>query len=196
MKRLVQSLFILLFTAVSAIAQNRTITGTVTSKEDGLPIPGVSVKVKGTNIGASTAANGKFTLSVPPSATAIEISSIGFAPQVVTLGASSVLNISLETDSKSLSEVIVTALGQKRETRSLGYATTTIKSEELTAGRSTNVVNSLAGKVAGVKILSSGGATGSSSNINIRQATTFTGSNQPLWVVDGIPIDNSGGGRL
>lgn len=195
MKRLVQSLFILLFTAVSAIAQNRTITGTVTSKEDGLPIPGVSVKVKGTNIGASTAANGKFTLSVPPSATAIEISSIGFAPQVVTLGASSVLNISLETDSKSLSEVIVTALGQKRETRSLGYATTTIKSEELTAGRSTNVVNSLAGKVAGVKILSSGGATGSSSNINIRQATTFTGSNQPLWVVDGIPIDNSGGGQ-
>lgn len=195
MKKLLQSLFILLFIATSAIAQDRTITGTVTSSEDGLPLPGASVKIKGEpGSGVSTNATGKFSLKVSSNAKILIFSSVGYAVQEVEIRGN-VINVALETDSKSLSEVVVTALGQKREAKSLGYAATTVKNSDLTAGRSTNVVNALAGKVAGVKILSSGGATGSSSNINIRQATTFTGSNQPLWVVDGIPIDNGGGSQ-
>jgi len=193
MKKLLQSLFILLFIATSAIAQDRTITGTVTAQEDGLPLPGVSVRIKDvSNSGVSTNAAGKFSINVSSGAKVLIFSSVGYSMREIAIRGS-VVNASLETDSKSLSEVVVTALGQKREAKSLGYAATTVKNSDLTAGRSTNVVNALAGKVAGVKILSTGGATGASSNINIRQATTFTGSNQPLWVLDGIPIDNGGG---
>ncbi|PWS27974.1 hypothetical protein DHW03_10450 [Pedobacter yonginense] len=195
MKKLLQSLFILLFIAGSAMAQDRTITGTVTGKDDGLPLPGVSVKIKGATGGTTTGADGKYSIRISSNATSLEFSSVGYTSITKNISSSSVVNVALETDSKSLTEVIVTALGQKRETKSLGYGVTTVKNSELTAGRSSNVVNALAGKVAGVKILSSGGATGSSANINIRQATTFTGSNQPLWVVDGIPIDNGGGSQ-
>jgi len=182
MKKLLQSLFILLFIANSAIAQDRTITGTVTAQEDGLPLPGVSVRIKdASNSGVSTNAAGKFSINVSAGAKVLIFSSVGYSMREIAIRGS-VVNASLETDSKSLSEVVVTALGQKREAKSLGYAATTVKNSDLTAGRSTNVVNALAGKVAGA-----------SSNINIRQATTFTGSNQPLWVLDGIPIDNGGG---
>src|SRR6218665_3983221 len=111
MKKLLQSLFILLFVATSAIAQNRTITGTVTSKEDGLPIPGVSVKVKGTSIGTSTGANGKFSISVPSGATSLEVVSIGFLTQTVSISSGSTYDVVLVTDSKALGEVVVTGYG-------------------------------------------------------------------------------------
>ncbi|SHG79372.1 SusC/RagA family TonB-linked outer membrane protein [Pedobacter caeni] len=190
MKKLLQSLFILVFIAGAAMAQERTITGKVTAKEDGNPLPGVTVKIKNLRSGTQTASDGRFSLQVPAGSTTLEFSYLGYVAKAVNIGASSVLNVVLEADNEVLSEVVVTALGIKREAKALGYSTTTVKADELTAGRSGNIVNSLAGKVAGVKILSSGGAVGAPANINIRQATTFTGSNQPIFVVDGIPIDN------
>jgi TonB-linked SusC/RagA family outer membrane protein len=193
MKKLLQSLFIMLCIASTAVAQNRTITGTVTSKEDGLPIPGVSVKVKGTNVGVSTNAAGKYSLSVPASAKILEFSSIGFSTQAENIGSSSTVNVALSANSNDLSEIVVTAGGVKKDKKSLGYATATVSAEELIVGRTTNPVNALAGKVAGVRVASSNGMVGSSSSIFIRGFTTFTGSNQPLFVVDGVPIDNGGG---
>jgi TonB-linked SusC/RagA family outer membrane protein len=190
MKKLLQSLFILVFVAGAAMAQERTVTGKVTAKDDGNPLPGVTVKIKNVRAGTQTASDGRFSLQVPSGTTALEFSYLGYVSKSVALTSASVLNVVLEADNEVLSEVVVTALGIKRESKALGYSATTIKAADLTAGRSGNVVNSLAGKVAGVKILSSGGAVGAASNINIRQATTFTGSNQPIFVVDGIPIDN------
>ncbi len=117
MNKLLQSLFILLFIAGSAMAQNRTITGTVTSSEDGLSLPGVSVKVKGTNNGTSTTSSGKFSLTVSSSATSLEFSSLGFVSQTIVLGSGNTVNVSLVSDSKSLTDVVVTGYGvqQKKE---------------------------------------------------------------------------------
>ncbi len=195
MRKNLLSIMLFLCLAISQVyAQDRTVTGTVTDKGDGSQLPGVSVVVRGTNTGTQTNSNGRFSITLPAGQQSLVFTYIGYVSQTIAVNGTT-LNVSLEVDAKQLSEVVVTALGEKRESKSLGYATTTIKNEDLTVGRTTNIVNSLAGKVAGVKILSSGGATGASANINIRQATTFTGSNQPLWVVDGIPIDNGGGGQ-
>jgi TonB-linked SusC/RagA family outer membrane protein len=193
-KKLLNFLWVLLLLAIQAHAQTRTVTGTVTAKEDGQPLPGVTVRIEGTQTGTQTNADGQFKISVPSGAQKLSFKYVGYENLVLDASGNTV-NAVLSPSSKQLVEVIVTALGEKREAKSLGYSVTSIKNDALTAGRSTNIVNSLAGKVAGVKILSSGGATGASSNINIRTATTFTGSNQPLFVVDGIPIDNGGGGQ-
>ena len=174
-----------------AIAQDRTVTGRVTDRASGQGLPGVTVLVKGTTIGASTNAEGDFSLSVPPSATALTFSSIGYVNMEQALGTSSVVNVSLGTDTKQLGEVVVTALGREEQKKSLGYAVQDIKGAEFTQARETNVVNSLAGKIAGVQISNSTGAAGSSSRIVIRGAKSIAGNNQPLFVIDGQPIDNS-----
>jgi len=193
MKKLLQSLFILLFVATSAIAQNRTITGTVTSSEDGLPLPGASVKVKGTNIGVSTGANGKYSLSVPSSASALEFSSIGFTTQSITLGTSGVINVALTTDSKALQEVVIEgAYGTKTTSRSTTTNAQTVTGEKLNTVRGTNVNNALAGKVAGVQVRSqSAAALGRNTVVRLRGASGFgTGSNV-LYVVDGTILPNA-----
>ncbi|SMC73826.1 SusC/RagA family TonB-linked outer membrane protein [Pedobacter nyackensis] len=194
MKKLLQSLFILVFIAGAAMAQDRTITGTVTGKEDGLPLPGVSVKIVGTQNGTSTDANGKYALKIASGQASIEVSSIGYLTQIVSIGSSNVLNVALATDARQLGEVVVTAMGITRTAKSLGYAVTTIKGDELTKARETNVINSLAGKVSGVRVTSQSGTVGGSSKIIIRGASSFnsTGtSNQPIFVIDGLPVDNS-----
>jgi TonB-linked SusC/RagA family outer membrane protein len=194
MKKLLQSLFILVFIAGAAMAQNRTITGTVSGKDDGLPLPGVSVKIVGTQSGTSTDSNGKYALSVGSGPISIEISSIGYLTQVLAIGSSNVINVALVTDARQLGEVVVTAMGITRTAKSLGYSVTTIKGDELTKARETNVINSLAGKVAGVRVTSQSGTVGGSSKIIIRGASSFnsTGtSNQPIFVIDGLPVDNS-----
>lgn len=193
MKKLLQSLFIVLLFAGSALAQNRTVTGTVTGKEDGLPIPGVTVLLKGTTNGTQTNAQGKYSLSIPAGSAEIVFSSLGFTTQTLS-NVSGVLDVTLETDSKALSEVVVTAVGITREAKSLGYSVTTLKGDELTKARETNVINSLAGKVSGVKITSQSGTVGGSSKIIIRGASSFNSgstSNQPIFVIDGLPVDNS-----
>lgn len=174
-----------------AFAQNRTITGRVTSKEDGQPLPGVSVKVKGTNIGVSTSADGKYSLSVPPSATILEFSSIGFVYQALPIGSQSTVNVVLELDSKSLSEVVVTAVGVQKSKASLGYSTDVIKSDDLTNGKQTNLLNGLSGKTAGVQIGRSSGGVNTATRVTIRGIRSLQGDQQPLIVIDGVPIDNS-----
>jgi len=191
MKKLLQSLFVFMLFAVSAMAQQRTITGTVTGKEDGLPLPGVSVKVKGTKTGTMTGSDGKFSISVSESGAVIEFSSIGYLSHSRTVAAGNVINVSLESDAKSLGEVIVTANAIKREKRTLGYSAPTIKNEELVQGGSPSVISSLAGKVAGINVTSSSSTPGSSSRVVLRGGSSISGSNQALIVVDGVPIDNS-----
>ncbi len=175
-----------------AYAQERTITGRITSAEDGSPIPGASVAIKGTNRGTTTDADGAYRLGVG-AADRLVVSFVGMLNQEVEIGNRSVIDVSLKADSRQLNEVVVTALGVQKEAKGLGFSQATIKNEELTIGRTTNIANALSGKVAGVRISGSNGATGSSSNIQIRGLTTFTQSNQPLFVVDGIPVDNGGG---
>ena len=187
MKKLLQSLFILLFVASSVMAQERTITGTVTSSEDGLPIPGVSVKVKGTNIGASTGANGKFSLNVPASANIIVVSSIGFATQEVAISGTN-LSISLSTDSKSLNEIVVTGvLGIERQKKEIGYSTARVDSKELTAAKAVNVANGLQGKVSGLNVTTLNNGVFEDVKINLRGIRSLTGNNNPMLLLDGVP---------
>ncbi len=191
-KILLKTVAMLLFTMQIAMAQNVSVSGTVTSRDDGQPIPGVSVVVKGTTIGTQTDVSGRYSLSVPQGSTLV-FSFITFAVREVVVGNQTTINMVLVPEQRQLSEVVVTALGIEKNKKDLGYGVTTISSEELIQGRTTNVVNALAGKVAGVRISSSNGMTGSGSSVFIRGFTTITGSNQPLFVVDGIPIDNGGG---
>ena len=176
--------------AVSAIAQERTISGTVTGREDGLPLPGVSVRVRGTQSGTMTSSNGKYAIKVPSSESFLEFSYLGYAPQAVKAGSAAVQDVSLVPDNKQLSEVVITALGIGREKKSLGYATQQVSGADLSKTNEPNVLNSLSGKIAGVQITGSGGAVGASSRIVLRGNNSF-GNNQPLFVVDGVPIDNS-----
>lgn len=177
--------------AVAAMAQDRTITGTVTGKDDGQPIPGVSVKLKGAQGGAQTGADGKYAIKVPAGATSIEFSSLGYLSQSFPIKAGNLISVSLAGDSKSLGEVVVTANSIKREKRTLGYSAPTIKNSELTEGGSPSAITSLTGKVAGVNITSTSNTPGSSSRIVLRGGSSISGNNQALIVVDGIPIDNS-----
>jgi TonB-linked SusC/RagA family outer membrane protein len=179
--------------ALHSFAQERTVSGTVTSTEDGSPLPGVNVIVKGTTSGTATDSDGKFAIGLPATGGSLVFSFIGLESKEITVGDRSIVDVSLALDVTQLSEVVVTALGLERESKTLGFSVKEIKNEELTVGRTTNVVNALSGKVAGVRVAGSNGMTGASSAIFIRGMTTFTGSNQPLFVVDGIPIDNGGG---
>jgi TonB-linked SusC/RagA family outer membrane protein len=188
MKKLLQSLFILVFVAGAAMAQDRTITGTVTGKDDGLPIPGVSVKIVGTSTGTSTDANGKYALKVTGQSS-LQFTSLGYVTQTIATNSSNVVNIALTTDAQQLGEVVVTALGISREVKSLGYSTSVISEKQLTDARSTNVLNSLAGKAAGVRINSSSGTLGGSSKIVIRGVNSL-GVNSPLFVIDGVPVND------
>jgi len=191
MKKLLQSLFILMFVAFGAMAQERTITGTVTSSDDKLPIPGVSVRVQGTQGGTITDANGKFAIKLQPGGKTLEISSIGYATQTLTIGSSNVFNVSLNADTKLLNEVVVTAVGIEKSKASLGYAADNIKSADLTNGRQTNLINGITGKTPGVQIGRSSGGVNTATRITMRGTRSLSGEGQPLFVIDGIPIDNS-----
>lgn len=191
MKKLLQSLFILVFVAGAAMAQNRTVTGTVTGKDDGNPLPGVSVLLKGTKNGTQTAANGKFSLSVPAGTTSLEFSYLGYLSQTVSLTSSSnVLNVVLAPDDKALSEVVVTAMGISRESKALGYAVSKVTSDQVLQKSEPDMLKTLQGKVAGVDIRTSQGTPGAATRIQIRGNSSFFGDSQPLIVVDGVPYSN------
>ncbi|PRY53818.1 TonB-linked SusC/RagA family outer membrane protein [Arcticibacter pallidicorallinus] len=190
MKKILSKLFVLLLLCTSVMAQERTVTGTVNGKDDGFPLPGVSVRVKGTTVGTQTGANGQFSLKVPANNSVLVFTYIGYASQEIVVGNKSNLIVSLALDDNQLNEVVVTALGIERDSRSLGYAVQTVKGDEISQRAESNVLNTLQGKVSGVNIGSSSGAPGASTNINIRGITSFNGSNQPLIVVDGIIFSN------
>jgi TonB-linked SusC/RagA family outer membrane protein len=181
---------LLAFSMQFTFAQERTISGIVSDASG--PIPGANVLVKGTKVGVQTDLSGKYSIKVSIGQSLV-FSFIGMKESVVPVTGSSTINVKLVESSNALEEVVVTSFGIKRDKKSLGYSTPKVEAKELTAARATNVTNQLVGKVAGVQVSGSGGAfTGSS--VIIRGFTTFTGSNQPLYVVDGVPIDNSGGG--
>ena len=171
-----------------SFAQEKAVSGVVSDASG--PIPGANVVVKGTKNGVQTDFDGKFTVKAK-AGDVLTVSFVGMQDASAKVGASNTINFKLQAGN-ALNEVVVTSFGIKRDRKSLGYSTSKIDAAELTAAKSTNVTNQLSGKVAGVRVSGSGGAfTGSS--VIIRGFTTFTGSNQPLYVVDGVPIDNSGG---
>ena len=191
-KILLLSLFLMLTLLNAAMAQDRTISGTVLDKGTNTGLPGVTVSVKGMpGIGTNTDLNGAFTMSVPAGATTLEFSFIGYRKVERTIGSESTFNVTLETDTKQLGEVVVTALGLEKEKRTLGYSTQELNSQEITQGRDRSVINSMQGKVAGVQISSASGGVGSSTRVVIRGNKSLQGDNQPLYVIDGIPINNS-----
>ncbi|NHA07732.1 SusC/RagA family TonB-linked outer membrane protein [Mucilaginibacter sp. HC2] len=186
-KLLLASLCILLLSITQVFAQNRTVTGTVTAKDDGLPLPGVSVKVKGTTVGTQTGANGKFTLNVPHGATLI-FSFIGYSP-IERAAGGSVINVSLETSSKSLGEVVVTgALGIKRQAKEQGAAATTISSKTLTEAKATNFTNGLTAKVAGLVVSTLDNGVNPQTRFTLRGNRHILGNNYALVVLNGTPI--------
>lgn len=184
-----------LFTILgSAQAQQRTITGTVTEAETNEPLPGVNVFVNDTNIGTSTNENGEYSLSgVPADADSLVFSFVGFQRLSVFIGNRSEINVTLQPTIQALNDVVVTSFGIEQERKELGYSTQQIDGENLTIGNQSNLVNSLSGKVSGVEITNTGGAPGRSSRIVIRGVNSLDpgADNQPLFVVDGVPIDNS-----
>jgi TonB-linked SusC/RagA family outer membrane protein len=187
MKKLLLMLSFFLIASYSW-AQDRTVSGNVTD-EDG-PLPGVNVIVKGSTLGTTTDLDGNYKLSVPSDAEALVFTYIGFEKMEVAIGSKSVIDVTLQPDVQQLGEVVVTALGVSREKRSIGYSTQSVDGEKLAESRETNIVNALQGAVAGVQIQGSQGAMGGSSRITIRGANSFRGENQPLFVVDGMPINN------
>lgn len=188
-------LLIVLFVFVSGLtlmAQTRVITGTVTSAVAGEgPIPGVTVMVKGTTVGALTDANGKYSITVPTDATTLVFSYIGMKSKEVAISGRTVIDGNLESDLIGLNEVVVTALGIAKEKKALGYSVQDVKGDQLTKAKETNVINSLQGRISGAQITSASGAVGASSRIIIRGVSSLSGNNQPLFVVDGIPISNT-----
>lgn len=171
-------------------AQERTVSGIVTSVEDGGPLPGVNVVIKGTTNGTATDAEGNYSLTVPQAGGTLVFTFIGLQSQEVEIGARSTVDVQMATDVQQLSEVIVTALGIEKQERSLGYAVSRIDNEELIRTQSPNALNALQGKIAGVNITSASGAPGASSRIILRGFSSIGGSNQPLFVVDGVPVNN------
>lgn len=180
----------LVLCVTQVFAQNRTVTGTVTAKDDGQPIPGVTVKVKGTNNGTPTDANGKYSLRVS-SGDVLEFSFIGYNAQSVAVGGSNVVNVALESSARQLGEVLVTgALGLTRTRNQQAYAAQQISGDETSKTRNSNFLSGMSGKVAGLEVRQ-GNALGGSTNIVLRGNRSIFGSNQALIVVDGVPFDNS-----
>lgn len=175
---------------VVGMAQDRKVTGKVTAAEDGSPLPGVSVVVKGTTKGVNTGADGSYSIDAATNSTLV-FSFVGTLSQEVAVGNRSVVDVKLSADTKQLSEVVVTAIGIQREKKGLGYAVTNVSGSDLQQRSEPDPLRALSAKVPGVTIVGGGGAPGQATKINIRGFNSLTGSTQPLFVVDGIPFDNS-----
>ncbi|RAV31065.1 SusC/RagA family TonB-linked outer membrane protein [Sinomicrobium soli] len=174
------------------LAQERTITGVVTDAEDGMPLPGVNVVVRGTSSGASTDFNGLYSLRASDGDILV-FSSMGYISKEVPVSGRDKIDITLASDTQELEGVVVTALGIRRETKSLGYSLQEVKGTDLVEARENNLANTLTGKVAGVQIVRGSSGPASSSKIVLRGNNSLTGDNQPLIVVDGVPMDNFAG---
>ena len=191
MKKLTFLFLCLLIGIGLATAQTREITGSVVSAEDDQPVIGASVIVKGTTTGTVTDYDGKFSLSVPSAAKTLVISYIGMAAQEVAIAPN--VRVLLKADTQNLDEVVVTALGISREKKALGYAVSEVKGDEMLKARGgvSNPINALQGKVAGLQIQGGAGSMGGSSKVIIRGVKSISGNNQPLFVIDGVPIEGT-----
>lgn len=175
-----------MFITATAMAQERTITGTVTGKEDGLPLPGVSVRAKGASGGTITGANGKYSISVASGAT-IEFTSVGYSIQSRVVGNSSIINITLDVDSKTLTDIVVVGYGSVSRKDVTG-SQSSVSAKEFTDRAIPSFDKSLAGKAAGVQVITANGLLGQPAQIRIRGTNTITSGQGPLYVVDGVPI--------
>ncbi len=190
MKKLTIFLAFLLFVAFQAAAQVQ-ISGTVTSAEDGLSIPGVSIVVKSSpTIGTTTDIDGKYSITVPGTAETLVFSFVGMKTQEALISGRSVIDVVMEAEVMEMDAVIVTAIGISREAKALGYSVANVSEEQLEQKSEPDMLRNLQGKVPGVNIASTSGAPGSSTRITIRGNSSFYGNNQPLFVVDGIPYSN------
>src|SRR2546421_2164125 len=179
---------ILLFAAPRVFAQQKTITGKVTS-EQGMPLPGVSIVIRGTIISTSSNNDGNYSIRAAVGQV-LQFRLIGTASVERTIGADDVIDVELRRVALNLDAVVVTALGQTTTQRALGYAQQTVQGPEIAQTQRENFVNALAGRVAGVDVTSTSGVPGASSSILIRGVSSISSSNQPLIIVDGLPMDN------
>jgi len=194
LKRLILPLLAVFVFCSGALAQAITLTGKI-ADDKGAPVPGASVRLKGTNSGSISSVDGVFTLAYNGAGTLV-ISAIGYQTKEVRITGETTISITLTTDATALDEVVVTALGIKREKKILTYSTQEIKGDQLVQSKEPNLVNAIAGQAAGVQVTSSSGTPGSSARIVIRGGSSFFGDNQALMVIDGVPVDNSETGNL
>jgi TonB-linked SusC/RagA family outer membrane protein len=179
-------------------AQEKTVTGKVSDASG--PLPGVTVVIKGTDTGTQTDFDGNYSIKAALG-DVLQYSYVGMEPTEKKVGAANVINVTMQEGAEALDEIVVTGFGRKVEKRSATFSVQSVEGEDLTKAREANIVNSLSGKIAGVQITNSSGAVGSSSRVILRGASSLTGSNQPLYVVDGVPLESgnycaagSGGG--
>jgi len=189
MKRILLLSMMFSFVLVFSAWAQRTVSGTVTD-ENGEGLPGVNVVIKGTTTGVTTDLSGNYQISVPDGETVLVFSSVGMATQEVTVGARSVVDLSMSSDVKQLSEVVVTAFGVERDEKALGYAVQQVDNKTLTDAAAQNPIDALSGKAAGVQVIRSSGAAGGGSRVTIRGVTSMIGDNQPLIVIDGVRVNN------
>ncbi len=190
-------LVLMIFLLIPLNAQERVITGNVTSSEDGTALFGATVVVKGTTIGVITDDEGLYSLNTPADAQTLVFSYIGMLPQEVIISNSSTIDVVLEPDYVGIEEVFVTAIGITRREKSLGYSVQKVESREISLANTSDLINSISGRTSGVQITNSSGMPGSSTYMTIRGAASITGENQPLFIIDGMPIvtgrgENSG----
>ena len=190
MKSLI-TISLLFLSVITTFAQKNTIEGRVTSQVDGTSLPGVNVIIKGTVSGTITDINGNYSLNVPNLNVTIQFSFIGYKSLEIALEGKTNLDVSLTEDTEKLSEVVVTALGIKREEKSLGYGVSKVDKDEISPATGDNVLTSLQGKVAGLDLGVSQGGLGTSSRVVLRGNSSISGNNQPLYVIDGIPMTNN-----
>ena len=182
--------FIFVLSILTGSAQTRVLTGVVTSSDDGLPIPGVSVMVKGTSTGTITDVNGNYSISLTNQSKVLVFSFVGMETREVEITSAGKMNVALSPSVIGVDEVVVTAIGISKQKKSLGYAVQDVTGDKINNAKTGNVLSAMTGRMAGVNITSSSGTAGAASFITIRGQNSISGNNQPLFVVDGVPIDN------
>lgn len=188
-----KQLLLLLFSLFAVMGYARTVTGVVTSASDKEPIIGASVQVQGTTRGAATDLDGKYTLEAQDNDVLV-VTYVGMTPQKVKVGGRDVVDIVLQENSQVLEEVVVTAMGQTQEKKKLNFAVQSLNADDVSAGQSANFANSLQGKVAGLQVSTGGSSPNGSTQVIIRAISSINPSqnNEPLVIVDGMPIRGSG----
>ena len=194
MRKILLFFAVVLVTVSVAYAQTRQVQGTVTSAEDGSGVPGVMIQVKGTTLGVMTDAEGKYTLNVPAGSNTLVFSFVGMRRVELDIAGRSTVDVVMESDTQVMDEIVVTALGIRTEKKALGYSTSEVKSDALTATKTNNFATALSGKVAGLNISTTSSQAGSGTRIVLRGGSSITGSNEPLFVVNGVPFDADNGG--
>jgi len=191
MKRFVCFLLFMALGTLTMFGQAREISGTVISDEDGEPLPGVSVSVKGTSVGTITDVGGKYVINVPQDGEILVFSFVGLLTRELEIGSSTVVDVVMEQDLLELDEVVVTALGISREKKALGYSVSQINAEDIEQNPENDIGRVLSGKAAGVRVTATSGVSGSGTNITIRGYSSIKGNNQPLFIVDGVRFSGS-----